>query len=108
MKVVKRDVLLWLQQDWQESGFDLIYFDPPYDGGLYQKTLALLGKQPWLEPDGLLICEHRSGQPPSPGEDWTVVDQRRYGTSSLVLISRRERCHRDGIDSKQPRTIQEA
>ena len=108
VKVVKRDVLLWLQQDWQESGFDLIYFDPPYDGGLYQKTLALLGKQPWLEPDGLLICEHRSGQPPSPGEDWTVVDQRRYGTSSLVLISRRERCHRDGTDSRQPRTIQEA
>lgn len=103
--VVKRDVLLWLKQDCGEIGFDLIYFDPPYDGGMYQQTLSLLSKQCWLQPDGLLICEYRSDQPPDPGDNWTVVDRRRYGNSSLVMISHRERCHHDGIDSRQPQTV---
>ena len=106
--VVKRDLMTWLQQDWREDGFDLIYFDPPYDGGLYSKTLTLLANQEWLQPDGLLICEHRSDQPLNPGDDWTVVDRRRYGSSSLVLINRPERCRRDGTDSRQPRTDPEA
>ena len=102
--VVKRDLLLWLKQDCDEIGFDLIYFDPPYDGGMYKQTLSLLSKQCWLQPDGLLICEYRSDQPPDPGDNWTVVDRRRYGNSSLVMISRREHCHHDGIDSRQPQT----
>ncbi len=105
VKVVRRDLLLWLKQDCGENGFDLIYFDPPYDGGMYQQTLSLLSKQSWLQPDGLLICEYRSGQYPDPGDNWTVVDRRRYGNSSLVMISRRERCHHDGIDSMQPQTV---
>ena len=106
--VVRRDLLLWLKQDCGEIGFDLIYFDPPYDGGMYQQTLSLLSKHCWLQPDGLLICEYRSDQPPDPGDNWTVVDRRRYGNSSLVMISRRERCHHDGIDSRQPQTAQGA
>ena len=106
--VIKRDLLLWLKQDCGGIGYDLIYFDPPYDGGLYQQTLSLLGEQCWLQPDGLLICEHRSDQPPDPGENWIEVDRRRYGNSSLVMISRPERCHRDGTDSRQPQTSPEA
>ena len=106
--VVKRDLMIWLQQDWRQDGFDLIYFDPPYDGGLYSKALSLLANQEWLKPDGLLICEHYSDQILDPGDHWTVVDRRRYGSSSLVMISRPERYCRDGIDSRQPRTGPEA
>ena len=101
VEVIRRDLVSWLQTGRPSSlpSFDVVYFDPPYDGGLYSKTLSLLANQEWLRPDGLLICEHPSDQPLDPGGQWTVMDRRRYGSSSLVMISRPERCRRDGTDS---------
>lgn len=104
VKVIRADLLSWLKKGWTSAPFDLIYFDPPYDSGIYQSVLSLLSQGPWLAPEGLLVCEHRSREMPPIDTSWTLVDQRRYGSSSLVMLSPPERCHHDGIDSRQPQT----
>lgn len=38
--------------------YDLIYFDPPYDAGLYTKGLSFISDARLLEPTGLIIVEH--------------------------------------------------
>ena len=102
--VIRSELLRWLRQGWDASPFDLIYFDPPYEAGLYESALNELAHDGWLDQSGLLICEHRSDLMPPAGDAWVVVDQRRYGSSGLVLLSRRERCRHDGTGSMQPQT----
>ena len=38
--------------------FDIIYVDPPYEGGLYEELLGLVGRTGLLEEDGRLVVEH--------------------------------------------------
>ena len=38
--------------------FDLVYFDPPYFQGLYERALALMGKGRLLAENGLLCTNH--------------------------------------------------
>ena len=106
IKVVRRDLLLWLKERWKDDPFDFIYFDPPYDRNLYQSALKLLGQGSWIRRDGVLICEHRSGQEPDRTSDWTVLDRRSYGTSSLLLLSPPEHSLHGGTGSRPPQTGQ--
>jgi 16S rRNA (guanine(966)-N(2))-methyltransferase RsmD len=38
--------------------FDLIYVDPPYEGGLYEAVLEEVGRTALLDHDGRLVAEH--------------------------------------------------
>ena len=104
VKVVRSDVISWLSRRWTEPGFDLVYLDPPYKKGLYQPVLDKLISERWLNLGSLVICEHSENNQPMPGDGWVLVDQRRYGTTGLLMISPREHCLHDGTDSRQPQT----
>ena len=102
--VIRSELVRWLRRGWNELPFDLIYFDPPYASGLYMSALTELACDGWLHQNSLVICEHRSDHTPAAGDAWTVVDERRYGSSSVALLSRRERCRPDGTGSTPPQT----
>ena len=104
IQVIRADVLRWLKRSREQSPFDLVYFDPPYDEGLYPKVLKLLIQGSWIHPDSLLICEHRSNHEPEMGSGWTVKDRRCYGESSLTILNPQEHCHHGGTGSRQQRT----
>lgn len=42
----------------EKAPFDLVYFDPPYFRGIYERTLTLVGEHGLLAPDGLLAANH--------------------------------------------------
>src|SRR5262245_25501960 len=42
----------------QGRRFDLIYVDPPYEGGLYEAALEQVGRTGLLAEDGRLVAEH--------------------------------------------------
>jgi 16S rRNA (guanine966-N2)-methyltransferase len=104
VKVVRSDVISWLSRGWTEPGFDLVYLDPPYMKELYQPSLDKLISGKWLNLGSLVICEHSGNNQPVPGDGWVLVDQRRYGTTGLLMISPREHCLPDGTDSRQRQT----
>ena len=62
------------------------FLDPPYQSGLAAPALAALREAGWLAPASLAVVEiaAREELPPSPG--FTVVDERVYGASQLVLL----------------------
>lgn len=62
-KVVKADVIRFLQRGSEGHRFDVILADPPYDKGLAMVCARAVGKGEWLEKDGVLVLEH------SPRED---------------------------------------
>ena len=79
----------WLRRPAGE-GFDLIYADPPYGAGLYGAISTLVAAGAWLAEGGLLVLECASAavpEIPEISESWRLEDQRRYGTTSLLLLS---------------------
>lgn len=105
VSVIRKDLLSWLKsgRPADEPAFSMVYFDPPYAAGIYNKTLELLHRCGWVQSEGLVICEHASKlrlEAPAP---WVEKDRRRYGNSSLLILSPPEHSP-GGTGSKQPRT----
>ena len=101
-----REVLAWLKTNTPTAlgvaqGFELIYLDPPYASGLYGPVAAALARGQWLSRDGLLLWECATASPPAVPQGWTLEQQRRYGTTTLMLLSRRAGCPGD-TDSTRP------
>lgn len=42
----------------QQKTFELIYFDPPYDAGIYKKCISEISDTSLLKTTGLLLIEH--------------------------------------------------
>ena len=106
LKVIRSDLLILLKKGWGSEPFDVIYLDPPYESGLYDSALNLLSERNWIHPDGVLVCEHRSNESIHVGDQWVLNDQRRYGSSSLIMLSPPEPHHVD-TDSRQRQTSRE-
>jgi 16S rRNA (guanine966-N2)-methyltransferase len=73
----------------QESQFDIIYFDPPYDSHLYSPILDVLGSSRLLADEGVMIVEHRGAALLSPGYgDLRPYREVRQGDSRLTFYAR--------------------
>ena len=101
-----QEVLRWLQRpnpggDSAGQGFDLVYCDPPYRAGLYQAMADGIAAGGWLAPDGLMLWECATAELPQLPAEWVLEDQRRYGTTSLLVISCRAGCRGD-TGSRRP------
>ena len=104
--VIRSDLLSWLRKGWRSTPFDVIYFDPPYDSGLYESVLASLIQKNWLNPDGIVVCEHRSKTTLDVEPPWILADKRNYGSSSLLLLNRPGH-HPGDTGSRQRQTVRE-
>lgn len=67
--------------------FDLIYFDPPYDGDLYEPVLALLAERSLLHPQGEIAVEHRPERVITLPSRFELKQCRRYGSTAVSLIT---------------------
>jgi 16S rRNA (guanine(966)-N(2))-methyltransferase RsmD len=76
----------WLRHP-AATPFDLIYADPPYAAGLYGPITTLVHAGHWLGPGGLLLLECATAAPPEISGPWTVEQERRYGTTTLLVLS---------------------
>lgn len=70
------------------SGFDLVFLDPPYGKGLGEKAIAACLAGGWLAPGAVLVWEE--GRPPVPPAALDLIDQRRYGDTTVTLLKRLE------------------
>lgn len=67
--------------------FDLAFFDPPYDAGLYQLVLETVGSAALLNPGSILVaeCSARNPLQDSYGR-LKRLDRRVYGETALELL----------------------
>lgn len=86
--VIAGDVVETLERGLVSAPFDLIYFDPPYAGGLYEPVLSLLSKR--LSAQGEIAVEYSEAhwQPDRLPASLEIVKKKRYGTTHLVFLRR--------------------
>ena len=58
-RVIRGDVLIWLPKLAGQQ-FQHIYFDPPYQSGLYQPVITAIAQHQLLSPTGELAVEHEA------------------------------------------------
>jgi len=70
-----------------ESGFDLVFMDPPYRSGKERDALSGLIRFALLRENARIVCEHACGQPEAPiSAGFRVEKERRYGDSVLTFL----------------------
>lgn len=83
-QVVKGDVVGQIGR--LDGRFDLVYFDPPYAGELYQPAIARLAHI--LTPSGEAAVEYDAArwQPTQIPESLEIVRKKRYGSTHVVFL----------------------
>ena len=82
-KVFKCDAVTFLMQC--KESFDLIILDPPYKSGLYEKVLPIIYDKKLVSADGIVVCEHASGDEFYYG-NFQVFDEKKYGNITLTYL----------------------
>jgi len=71
----------------QGQSFDRIYFDPPYDSGLYELVLAAIATYQLLKPTGEMAVEHRPQNSLAPiPPSLQICHTRTYGNTTLTFL----------------------
>lgn len=83
--VFKRNMPRGLESIKLDQKPNVIFVDPPYDKGLIDKTLVVLAKQNYVDPETLIIIEHTKREvPANPG--FEVVKQKNFGQTFLTYL----------------------
>ena len=69
VQVVRADTLAWLQAP-LHGRFDIVFLDPPFEGGLWPRALALLPQ--WLADDAWLYLESPMAAAVEPPPGWRL------------------------------------
>jgi 16S rRNA (guanine(966)-N(2))-methyltransferase RsmD len=86
LQIIRGDVVKMITK-LQGQSFDLIYFDPPYESGLYEPVLEAIATHHLLNPTGELAVEHnckRTFTPAPPALE--VCHTRIYGNTALTFF----------------------
>ncbi len=84
--VIRADALSFLQGG---GKFDLVFVDPPYHAGLYDKVLQTLFSFDMLSKGGIILVESMCGEPmPEPVPPYVFGKSYRYGKISLTTYRR--------------------
>jgi 16S rRNA G966 N2-methylase RsmD len=84
IEVIRGDVVRWLPK--LQGPFDFIYFDPPYQSGLYGSVVGSIATLALLHPQGELAIEHDPKYPISVPTSLTVCRHKIYGNTALTLL----------------------
>ena len=87
--VLKQDVLVGLKNV-RESEVDIIFVDPPYEGGLYERTFALLSKMPYVTEYTMIIAECSLDMDLSIFEEqgFEIIKEKQYKTNQHIFMKK--------------------
>ena len=87
-EVLRTDSLSFLSS--RRESYSLIFLDPPYGSGLYEKTLAMVMERHILAPGGIIAAEWDAEvhEPIFP-EEFERFRDRRYGRVHITLLKGR-------------------
>ena len=86
-QIIQGDALAFLSRC--RETFDVIFLDPPYDSGLLEKTMELLGTIDIVSENGIIVCENGSSAGwPMVSPPYRLQKEYRYGKIKTALYRR--------------------
>jgi len=67
--------------------FDILFVDPPYRGGLVEKSLTALIRAGWAGADSLVIVQQDPRDPVLPSGGWRILENRCHGAARLLFLT---------------------
>jgi len=85
VEIIRMDAREYVAGGAARGIFDLIFLDPPYDGGMFEATMESPGLADMLADGGRIVGQH--GAKPVCGEfgSLSMRDSRRYGSSWVTV-----------------------
>lgn len=71
--------------------FDVIYVDPPYQSGLYEKVVDIIFEKQLLKDDGVLVLEHPKNLELD-FEKFNLIKQKTYADKTITFLCRMSEC----------------
>ena len=88
--VLRLAVARFLSRGRDRAVFDIVFADPPYDSGLAERTLEMLGNWDGVGLDSLVVVEHRVGDElPDASGRLRRMRKERYGTIEVEFFEAR-------------------
>lgn len=89
--VYQSDALSALKRMENSKKFDVIFVDPPYDGGFYDEILFYLSKSKLIDEESLIIMESRKEEEFSNLEElgFQLIKEKIYKGNKHIFIERR-------------------
>lgn len=69
---------------------DLVFLDPPYRKGLFEKALTNLLETGWISGDSLIIGECASDETLDLAPDFEILDERTQGQQRILFLKRQD------------------
>ena len=66
--------------------FDLVFLDPPYEGGFMDAALSSLAENKLLQKGARIVCEIRKTASLQAPKEYRVLKQRTYGMAQVVVL----------------------
>lgn len=82
-KLFFTDALSYIEKT--DEQFDIIFLDPPYASGLYERFLLFAEKN--LAEGGIIVLEYEEKNAPAIPDIYSVIKQKHYGRVHLSFIS---------------------
>lgn len=70
----------------RQTGFTLVFCDPPYDTGLGPRALRSAAEGGWLAPGAIAVLEERAGVEIDLPTGFAEVDRRTWGQTQVVFL----------------------
>ncbi len=85
---VNADAMAWLVQAQAQQGFDLVFLDPPFSGGLWTEAAARLDARGWLADDAWIHVEAPAGSAHTLPKSWRLHRESTAGAVHFALYRR--------------------
>lgn len=83
-RIVAKGVSDFLRDDF-EANFNVVFLDPPYESGLFEKSITLIGEHNSSAEESIVVGQH--GEPAEKDRFGSLIriDQRKYGKTWVSL-----------------------
>lgn len=83
VNILREDALSYIERT--DKKFDVIFLDPPYRSGLYEKVLTAIRSRGLINPGGLVVCECSADSTVS-ADGYKLVKDKSYGKVRLLVL----------------------
>lgn len=84
-KIINSDAIKYLNKDIEDTKYDIIFADPPYEASVYSSIFESLSTTKILSDNGIIIIEYRSNMKVPINTQMELITKKEFGDTSYDI-----------------------